>query len=235
MGDPPEVVERAVHCEALLKEEACSRVVALSKRNPAECPGPVRHAADVPDLTRPAHTLLDQVPGLVELSAPGKHDAAGVPRIRLGQGVARAAPDLDCLLGERTRSVEVAQPQRRIAHHAERACQRHVVSQPTQYGQARVGVATDRLVVALHERKRRCPAESHRPRLFEPESSGEEPLQALAALGVGPSQLPVAPERGADPQTDVRLELFGRPGQRRTQIVALGVESLEPAPLLWSE
>ena len=90
-------------------------------------------------------------------------------------------------------------------------------------------------MIALHERKRCGHRESHRSRLFRAGAEGQQPLQALAALRVGSSHLPVAPERGADPQADVRLAFFGRPGQRRTQVVALGVEPLEPAQLLWAE
>ena len=64
--------------EALLEEEACSSVVAPSQRDPAEPPGPARDAADVPELTRRAHALLDQALGLVELPAPGMHDTGAV-------------------------------------------------------------------------------------------------------------------------------------------------------------
>ena len=90
-------------------------------------------------------------------------------------------------------------------------------------------------MIALHERKRSCPRESLRPRLFRARGEGQQALQALAALRVGSTQLPVAPERGADPQTDIRLVFFGGPCHRRTQVVAFGVEPLEPDQLLWSE
>ena len=90
-------------------------------------------------------------------------------------------------------------------------------------------------MVALHERQRCGSPESQSARLFRAGAEAQQPLQALAALEVGSSQLPVAPERGAHPQTDVRLVFFGRPGQRCAQVVAFGVEPLEPAQLLRPE
>ena len=57
----------------------------------------------------------------------------------------------------------------------------------------------------------------------------------LATLRRGSSQLPEAPERCAGPQADVGLPTLGRPGQRSTNVGALGVEPLEPLQLVRPE
>ena len=69
----------------------------------------------------------------------------------------------------------------------------------------------------------------------EPSATGQQQLQALAALPVRPSQLPVTPERRADPQPDLRLPALRCPGQRSANVGELGVEPLEPTQLLRPE
>ena len=223
-----------MQCEALLEEEACSLVVAPSQRDPAERPDPVRDAADVPELTRRAHALLDQALGLVELPAPGMHDA-GVGAaydsvIRSPDRRATSSPSSASARARSTSPSAIAEVPRRPSVPRDRP----VISQPAKYRQARLAerrTASWSPCMYASDAARREPT----PAALPSRSGG--PAAAPGARGprVGSSQLPVAPERGADPQTDVRLVFFGRPGQRRAEVVALGVEPLEPAQLLWPE
>ena len=95
--------------------------------------------------------------------------------------------------------------------------------------------ASGHLTVALIERQR----SEHGLRLRavggRAGAERKQPLQPLAYLLLEAPQLRVAPERRADPETDVRLAGIHRPGERGADVVSLCVETLEPFALLWAE
>jgi hypothetical protein len=130
------------------------------------------------------------------------------------------------------RPVGFTQCQGGRAHDTEQERDLVVVSHPAENGETRLTVTTHRRVVALHEREGRGCIMGRGPRFARAGAPSQEPLETLASLCVVPAQLPEAPKRGADPQTDLHLPALCRPGQRCAHVCELGVEPLEPAQLL---
>ena len=107
-----------------------------------------------------------------------------------------------------------------------------VVALPAVHAKAFFERPSRRLEVAENNRER----PDHRLRLRagarRAGAEREQLPQALTGLVLVAPHLPEAPECRADPETDLRLACFDRPGERGADVVPLRVETLEPLALL---
>jgi hypothetical protein len=93
-------------------------------------------------------------------------------------------------------------------------------------------MAADGLMVALVQGERGDTCVCERAHRLLAGASGEQALEMVTPFPpVAPPQ-PVDPERRRDPETHLGLAALGSPGEGRTKIVPLGVETFDPPQLL---
>ena len=230
------VVQASVDGQALVEQAPGPCVIAAHQREPASdfC-----DVADAPGISEPpcqVDGLLDRSLGFVEfpLRRETHADLPESGRLHVGHGLPcepRRGPPGSAARAESVSPAaegDHAEKSERVRDHA-------VVAVSAVHREALFEHPTRRLEVALVERQRCDLGLRLRAGGRRAGAEREQVLQALAALLHEAPQLPVAPERRADPEADVRFACLQRPAERSADVVALCVETLEPLALLGAE